>query len=193
LVRAGHATGERTLLKTYEGFEGPWRAFLEDLRAQRADPVGFRAGQQAIKALFENPVDPKRVARLLRRAVALEDGRAQAWLGGWLVDGVASTRGVVLIKKNPAEGVRLLRKAASSGILEATVRLAECYASGNGVRKNPRTAIALLRNVRGSSIDPDTAWRIALVYRELGEKALERRWVRRAGPDRSDPSPRARG
>lgn len=53
--------------------------------------------------------------------------------------GIFYTEGIV-VKRNPAQGTRWLRKAAMQGIADAQYYLAICYETGEGVRPNPAKA-----------------------------------------------------
>jgi TPR repeat protein len=179
LVDLGEARGERVLVTTYQGFRGWWRPFLEELRAERRDPVAFAAGQEAMRALFEKPLRPQVVVRLLRRAVSLKDARAQAWLGRWLLRG-ARQDGELLVRKDPAAGIRLVKAAAAHDLIEAVILLAECYATGVGTKRQPTEARRLLRRASRWGWDEGVAKQTAKIYRALGDRRMERQWMARS-------------
>jgi TPR repeat protein len=95
---------------------------------------------------------------VLRSAADFGDPEAQAVLAGLYFEG----RGV---KKDPAEGARLVRRAAEAGFPWAQERLSELYREGLGVKKDPAQAMVWKKKaaLRGSA---DSMYSLAIAYQD---------------------------
>ncbi len=133
--------------------------------------------------------------KLLTRAASLGDVNAMAYLGLCLAegrDGVAEDRSaagqwllkaaeegssagkyaLALLMLKEADGIRddgkifeLMNEAASDGLIEARLRVADFYHEGRGVRRSVKKAIALFEELSKADAEiPEADYRLGLIY-----------------------------
>jgi hypothetical protein len=120
----------------------------------------------------------KEYVATVRAAASMRVPAAMQEYGHWLVEGF-SRHGQVLVRRSPRRGFTLLLSASVAGDRVAAAVVGNCYDFGWGVAKNPREALRWYRRAvrRGATT---CAWNVALVYRDLGNSRMYRRWQRRA-------------
>lgn len=103
--------------------------------ASRQDNAAGHAGLATLYMLgIGAPRDANKALELLRKAVEQENAT------GYLGLSIYYTNGLAGVRRDLAEGFRLMRKAAELGDVNAQYLLAEMYRDGNGVEKNPDEA-----------------------------------------------------
>lgn len=115
---------------------------------------------------------------MLGRAVLRANPGAQAEFGAWLLEGRRDALGVVL-RRSPRRAVALLRLAAEGHHAGAQLALANCYAAGTGVARDPKAAERWFRAaVRGGEYF--AAFNLATMFRDRRDRRGERYWLKRA-------------
>lgn len=115
----------------------------------------------------------------LRRATKQGDALAQEALGAWLLEGARSRSGRILLRRNARSGVGFLKQASAHGLATAQFRLACCYDSGDGVRKNLRVARQLYQRAAAQGMS-EAAVNIAVLCRQANDRRGEKRWLCKA-------------
>lgn len=120
-----------------------------------------------------NRSDPIGAMAAFRRAAEAGSADAKVWLG-WILDQAEEND----------EAVRWYREAAADGSAAGKARLAEMYAKGDGVARDPERARALFEEAAGGGYRPAMLV-LAAAYRagDLGlerDEALAAAWQARA-------------
>jgi len=115
---------------------------------------------------------------LMRRAEA-GDAEAQWEVGSWLEDGITSSDGTVVVRRNTSLAVRWYRRSAEAGNASAQVNLGNCLSTGRSARRNDAEALRWYKRAlrQGSAIAPRN---IATVYRDHGNLRRAMFWYKRA-------------
>jgi TPR repeat protein len=103
---------------------------------------------------------------------------AQWQVGSWYQDGLADTRGVVLVHPDARAAVGWFRKSAIAGNPSGQNHLGACLCAGRGVRRNEAEALRWFK--RAFRQDHPIASNIASVYQDRGNHRRAMFWYRRA-------------
>jgi TPR repeat protein len=106
------------------------------------------------------------------------NSEAQWEVGSWFQDGLADTKGVVLVRPNARAAVAWYRKSAISGNPSGQNHLGVCLCAGRGVKRNDEEALRWFK--RALRQDYPIASNIASVYKDRGDHHRAMFWYRRS-------------
>ncbi len=136
----------------------------------------YRRAQRAVQS---TPPRWEEFFKCLRSGSDLGFPQAQADLGEWYLEGFKQRSGKVLLARSPRRGRVLLQAAADAGISSAFFPLGVCFCLGQGGEKSMQSALYWYR-LAARDGHPSAAFNAAMVYRDLGDRAGQLRWLRRA-------------
>lgn len=116
--------------------------------------------------------------QLIARAQA-GDREAQWEVGSWLEDGLADSKGLVLVHPDTRAAVRWFRRSAIAGSAAGQIHFGVCLCAGRGVRRDDGEALCWFKRALRQG-DPCAPNNIASVYGDRGNNRRAMLWYRRA-------------
>ncbi|HEX7664509.1 MAG TPA: tetratricopeptide repeat protein [Polyangiaceae bacterium] len=100
-------------------------------------------------------------------------------LASWLLEGLTSSSGKLVLRRRPAAAVKLYRFAAERGYAKAFLNLGYCHDVGLGTARNVEQAIHWYRKAVRAG-DLAAASNLATLWREQGDARKYVYWRERA-------------